>query len=135
MGRQIRLKENGSWATVVGVAPALGVVSGNGVVGGATRGTSRWHSQTGATLRSRPGRRATQPHWCRLFRETVALLDPDIPLYQEGRLDVALAQASVGEAFGGLFTFFGLSALLLAVVGLVGVLAFSVKSTASRVRH
>ena len=30
MGRQIRVKENGSWATIVGVAPVLGVVSGNG---------------------------------------------------------------------------------------------------------
>ena len=57
----------------------------------------------------------------------MAQLDPDVPLYQEGRLDVTLAQASAGEkVFGGLFTFFGIAALILAIVGLVGVLAFSV---------
>jgi ABC-type antimicrobial peptide transport system permease subunit len=61
------------------------------------------------------------------LRDIVSELDPDVPLYQEGRLDKALAQASTGEkVFGGLFTFFGLAALLLSVVGLVGVLGFSV---------
>jgi ABC-type antimicrobial peptide transport system permease subunit len=61
------------------------------------------------------------------MRDVVAELDPDVPLYQEGRLDVTLAHASAGEkVFGGLFTFFGISALILAVVGLVGVLGFSV---------
>ena len=61
------------------------------------------------------------------LRDIVAGIDPDVPLYQEGRLDATLAHASTGEkVFGGLFTFFGLSALLLSVVGLVGVLGFSV---------
>src|SRR6185295_12865489 len=59
------------------------------------------------------------------LRDIVGELDPDVPLYQEGRLDVTLAQASAGEkVFGGLFTFFGISALILAVVGLIGVLGF-----------
>jgi len=128
VGRQVRLKENGAWATVIGVAPVLGTVNGTG-----DRSTgidavyeplaqSDWSN---VAIAARTSGDATA--LVSTLRDLVAELDPDLPLYQEGRLDVTLAQASVGEkVFGGLFTFFGVSALLLAIVGLVGVLAFSV---------
>ena len=128
VGKQIRLTPNGEWATIVGVAPVLGTVSGTG-----SRDTgldavyvplaqSDWAN---VAIAARTTGDATA--LVSTLREIVGELDADVPLYQEGRLDVALAQATAGEkVFGGLFTFFGISALVLAVVGLVGVLAFSV---------
>ena len=128
VGRQIRLRENGDWATIVGVAPVLGTVGGTGDRNGGTDAVyiplaqSEWAN---VAVAARTTANATA--LVATLRDIVADLDPDVPLYQEGRLDVTLARASTGEkVFGGLFTFFGLAALLLAVVGLVGVLAFSV---------
>jgi predicted permease len=128
VGRQIRLRENGEWATIVGVAPMLGTVGGTGDRNGGTDAVyvplaqSDWAN---IAVAARTARDATA--LVATLRQIVSELDPDVPLYQEGRLDLMLAQASTGEkVFGGLFTFFGLSALVLAVVGLVGVLAFSV---------
>ena len=128
VGRQIRLRENGAWVTIVGVAPVLGTVGGTGDRNGGTDAfyvplaQSDWAN---VAIAARTTADATA--LVATLRQVVSELDRDVPLYQEGRLDVTLAQASTGEkVFGGLFTFFGLSALLLAVVGLVGVLAFSV---------
>jgi ABC-type antimicrobial peptide transport system permease subunit len=128
VGRQIRLRENGDWVTIVGVAPVLGTVGGTGDRNGGTDAVyvplaqSDWAN---VAIAARTAADATA--LVATLRQVVAELDPDVPLYQEGRLDVTLAQASTGEkVFSGLFTFFGLSALLLALVGLVGVLAFSV---------
>jgi predicted permease len=128
MGRQIRLKANGEWASIVGIAPLLGTVSGTGERFGGIDAVyvplaqSDWSN---VAIAARTTGDATA--LVATLRRIVGELDPDVPLYQEGRLDIVLAQASVGEKlFGGLFTFFGLSALVLAVVGLVGLLAFSV---------
>ena len=128
VGRQIRLRENGDWITIVGVAPVLGTVGGTGDRNGTTDAVyvpleqSDWAN---VAIAARTAADATA--LVATLRQVVSELDRDVPLYQEGRLDVTLAQASTGEkVFGGLFTFFGLSALALAVVGLVGVLAFSV---------
>jgi predicted permease len=128
LGRQVRLTENGPWLTIVGIAPALGTVAGTGDRYAGTDAVyvplaqSEWRNVAVAARTT-----ADATALVSTLRRIVEDLDPDVPLYQEGRLDVTLAQASVGEkVFGGLFTFFGLSALILAVVGLVGVLAFSV---------
>jgi putative ABC transport system permease protein len=128
VGRQIRLQENRDWMTIVGVAPVLGTVGGTGDRDSGTDAfyvplaQSDWAN---VAIAARTAADATA--LVATLRQVVSELDRDVPLYQEGRLDVTLAQASTGEkVFGGLFTFFGLSALLLAVVGLVGVLAFSV---------
>jgi putative ABC transport system permease protein len=128
MGRQVRLEENGGWATIVGVAPVLGTVGGNGDRNSGTDAVYvplAQSSQANTAVAVRTTGDATA--LVATLRSVVAELDPDVPLYQEGRLDVTLAQASAGEkVFGGLFTFFGIAALMLAIVGLVGVLAFSV---------
>jgi len=127
VGRQVRVREKGEWATVVGIAPVLGTVGGNGDFAGTDAIylplAQSEYSNVAVAARTRGDATALVTS----LRDVVADLDPDVPLYQEGRLDATLAQASQGEkVFGGLFTFFGISALLLAVVGLVGVLAFSV---------
>jgi len=128
VGRRVRVKENGDWATIVGVAPVLGIVGGNGDRNSGTDGVyvplaqSDW-ANVGIAARTSADATALVA----TLRDVVAELDPDVPLYQEGRLDAVLAHASTGEkVFGGLFTFFGIAALLLSVVGLVGVLGFSV---------
>ena len=127
VGRQIRLRQNGDWATIVGVAPVLGTVGGTGDRSGTDAvyvplAQSDWSN---VAIAARTAADATA--LVATLRQIVSELDPDVPLYQEGRLDVTLAQASTGEkVFSGLFTFFGLSALMLAIVGLIGVLAFSV---------
>jgi putative ABC transport system permease protein len=128
MGHQVRLVENGDWATIVGVAPVLGTVGGNGDRQSGTDAVyiplaQSSHGNVAVAARTTGDATAMVS----TLREIVAQLDPDVPLYQEGRLDVTLAQASAGEkVFGALFTFFGIAALILAIVGLVGVLAFSV---------
>jgi predicted permease len=128
MGRQVRLTETGDWATIVGVAPVLGTAGGNGDRNSGTDAVYQPLAQSdnaNIALAARTTGDATA--LVSTMRDIVAELDPDVPLYQEGRLDVTLAHASAGEkVFGGLFTFFGISALILAVVGLVGVLGFSV---------
>jgi len=128
VGHRIRVKENGAWATIVGVAPVLGTDGGNGDRNSGTDAVYMPLAQSdwaNVAVGARTSGDATA--LVATLRDIVAEIDPDVPLYQEGRLDATLAHASTGEkVFGGLFTFFGLSALLLSVVGLVGVLGFSV---------
>ena len=63
-----------------------------------------------------------------LVRDAVKAIDPDVPLFELGRLDRAIGLATVGEkVFGGLFSVFGLSALVMACVGLFGMVAFGVR--------
>src|SRR5215204_906907 len=123
MGKQIRLDAAAGWATIVGVAPALGITGGNGDRNGGTDAVYvplAQSSYTNIAVAARTSGDATG--LVTTLRDIVAALDPDVPLYQEGRLDVTLAQATAGEkVFGGLFTFFGIAALILAIVGLVGV--------------
>jgi putative ABC transport system permease protein len=128
LGKQVRLDSVSGWTTIVGVAPVLGIVGGNG---DRNSGTDAIYiplaqsSNTNIAVAARTMGDATA--LVATLREIVGQLDPDVPLYDEGRLDTALARASAGEkVFGGLFTFFGICALVLAVVGLVGVLAFTV---------
>ena len=68
-----------------------------------------------------------------LVRAALEALDPDVPLFELGRLDRAISQATVGEkVFGGLFSVFGLSALVMACVGLFGMVAFGVLGALTR---
>jgi putative ABC transport system permease protein len=60
-------------------------------------------------------------------RSLVADLDPNLPVYDLFPLDRAISEATWAfDLFGGLFAIFGAAALLLAAVGLYGVMAFSV---------
>jgi predicted permease len=128
MGKQIRVDSAAEWATIVGVAPALGITSSNGDRNSNSDAVYVPLSQSSyrnVAVAARTSGDAAA--FVTILRGVVADLDPDVPLFQEGRFDVTLAQASAGEKlFGGLFTFFGVAALILAVIGLVGVLAFSV---------
>ncbi len=128
LGRQVRVDESSAWATIVGVAPQLGVGGGTGDRNSGDDAIYIPLAQAEVNNIAIAARtRGDAAALVATMREVVATLDPDVPLYQEGRLDVTLAQANVAERlFGWLFSFFGVSALVLAVVGLAGVLGFSV---------
>ena len=128
LGRQVRVDATGEWATIVGVAPVLGVAGGTGDRNSGSDAVYFPLAQTEYSNVAVAARtRADATAFVSTMREAIAALDPDVPLYQEGRLDVVLAKSDVAEQlFGGLFTVFGFSALVLAIVGLVGVLGFSV---------
>ena len=64
-------------------------------------------------------------------REALGALDPNIPFHEVGTLQEALDAAHLPErVFAILFGIFGVAALVLAVVGLYGVIAFSVNRRA-----
>jgi ABC-type antimicrobial peptide transport system permease subunit len=55
-------------------------------------------------------------------------IDPDVPLFGEDRLDSVIGRATAGEkVFGALFSAFGVAALVMATVGLFGMVAFAVR--------
>ncbi len=61
-------------------------------------------------------------------RETVAGLDPNLPIYWVRTMTEAIRRGAwFVDVFGAIFAIFGLSGLFLAVVGLYGVMAFSVQ--------
>jgi len=61
------------------------------------------------------------------IRRLASSLDPNLPVYQLGVLDAQMRdQAWFYVAFGGLFAAFGVAALLIASLGLYGVLSFVV---------
>jgi predicted permease len=128
LGKQVRVRENGEWATVVGVVPVLGITGGNGDRGSGDDAVYVPLAQSDIRNVAVAARTAGDGlAIVATMRDIIRRLDADIPLYQEGRLDLTLGRTGAAEkVFGGLFTFFGVSALVLAIVGLVGMVTFSV---------
>ena len=128
LGREVRVTDGGDWATIIGITPALGIAGGTGDrVSGDDAIYVPLAQSDHVNIAVAARTRADATALVSTMRNVIAALDADVPLYQEGRLDITLAETSAAEKlFGWLFTFFGLSALVLAVVGLVGVLGFSV---------
>lgn len=61
------------------------------------------------------------------LRDVVSRIDSDIPVNRVGTMDERIRQASLDMVIiGGMFTVFGVAALLLASIGLYAVMAFSV---------
>ncbi len=68
------------------------------------------------------------------LRDLVARLDPDIPVSSLDTLEERVAEASLDiKIIGGMFTIFGVVALLLASIGLYAVMSFSVGRRTSEV--
>jgi predicted permease len=138
LGARLRVVSGGEpedfpWATVVGVAPQLGIGVGRdadatGVYLPASAPATPAVSSArrmAVVLRAAPGTdpRALLPG----LRETMTGLDPDVALYEVGTLAEHIrATRAVESVFAGLFLTFGFAGLLLAGVGLYGVMAFGV---------
>jgi putative ABC transport system permease protein len=61
-----------------------------------------------------------------MLREQVRSLDPDLPLFNIRTLDDVLSELLwVNRIFGGMFVLFALMALLIATVGIYGVVSFT----------
>jgi len=129
LGRRLRLEADSAaaWATIVGVVPDLG---GLDTRDGAINDRVYFPlAQTGNLQVALAIRIAGDPLAAMApLREAVRAIDPDVPLFEVGPLDRFISQATVGErVFGGLFSVFGVSALVMACVGLFGMVAFAVR--------
>ena len=129
LGRQIRSVQRDSespWMTVVGVVPDLRM---NGTQPDRPEGMYVPLSQSPqpfmhVLLRTRGDPLALTP----LARAAVEEIDPDVPLYQVSTLERAHFEAKrAAFVFAALLVVCGFAALLLAAVGLFGVLAFAVR--------
>ncbi len=128
MGRRIRLGEDDTWRTVVGVVPDL-----------LTRPLDPEALPGGIYLPLRQAPAASLSLMVRgdtdrpldlvpTLRAAIRELDPEVPLERVMTLPDRIREGSwFYTAFGPLFIYFGLAALFMAAVGLYGVLAFNVR--------
>ncbi|WP_221031842.1 ABC transporter permease [Actomonas aquatica] len=114
------------WVTVVGVTPS--VYQGDfedplepQVYLAMTQGDARYYS---LLLRTTTGDASTA---AAIMREEVRRIDPDLPIYWVQPLQQHIDQAQFfGQLFAWIFGIFGGVALVLAAVGIYGVMAYSV---------
>ena len=123
-------EEDGEWVTVVGIAPEIGLENLTQVFGDSS---SYYVSSVQNELRSLfITARASAGNPMALagvIRETVHLIDEDLPIFSENLLTDALNRfAFFFNIFGTFFVVFGVVTLTMAMVGLYGVLSFSVTS-------
>lgn len=126
LGARVRLEGEEAWATVVGVVPDLGLVRDAAAGAGLYLPMSAMRGRSSAILvRGEP---ATDPLMLLPDLRAVASgLDPDLPLTETQTLAEQLRRTRVGEAgFAVLFLAFGAAGLVLAAVGLYGLLSFTV---------
>jgi putative ABC transport system permease protein len=123
--RRARAGRDEPWRTVVGVVPDLMIY---GINDRKPEGFFLPLPQVGAVrlsyaIRTRQGPLALVP----AVRAAVAALDRDTPIYFVRTLEESLAQDRYfSNMFGVMFAIFGAIALMLAAVGIYGVIAFSV---------
>lgn len=126
MGRRVRVGgQDSPWLTVVGVVPDL---LESGVQNWRPEALYRPLAQSPVRFMTIAARLPSNPlALTGPVLDQVRAIDPDLPIY-----DVATLRTSVQDAnfmtgiLGGLFAAFGVAALVLASVGLYGVMAFSV---------
>ncbi len=129
LGRRIklgRLDSESPWRTIVGVAPDLAMArrrarGSEGIYLPFSQSTRRTMS---VLLRTAGDPLALAP----LVRDEVAAIDPNLPIYEVGSLARLISENTAPErTLAVLFALFGLAGLVLATVGLYGVMAFLVR--------
>jgi predicted permease len=130
LGKRLRLPPGAAvegWRTVVGVVPDLKM---DGLEDRRPEGFYLPVSQRGPERLSFAVRAAGPPvALAPALRAAVAGLDRDTPIYFVQTMDRMLdGNRFATRMFGGLFSIFGVAALLLAAVGIYGVIALAVES-------
>jgi predicted permease len=131
LGRRIKLgkgKAGSPWRTVVGVVPDLQMNNLNDK----DSGPGGYYLPLAQECPQRVNivvRTHGEPlAFTQRVREQVNAIDPDLPLYFVYSMEQMIAKnAFFFNLFGSLFGIFGLSALVLAAVGIYGVISFSVQ--------
>ncbi len=131
VGRRLRLAGNGTnplpWMTVVGVVPDLGSMK----AGQVSRGPVIYRPLAQGTYRSMTllvRGQGDVSSFASPIRGAVASLDPDLPVAQLQTVQTIIEMERVGmNSFGALFVICGIGALLLAGVGVYGVISLGVK--------
>ena len=137
IGRQLRLGappsdgsadpgEGEPWRTIVGVVPDMGL---GDIQGEDPEGIYVPLAQDDVRFASLVARSESDPMaLAPAVREVVTGLDPYLPIYWVRTMTGAVQQIYwFVDVFGTIFAVFGVSGLLLAVIGLYGVMAFSVQ--------
>lgn len=126
LGRRLRFANATNWVTVIGVAPDLPM---QGVLRkGDNSGVYLAHSQKGwgglfVLMRVRGEPRS----WETALQKAVWALAPNQPVHTIQSLETALANQWTGpRMFTKIFSVFGLLAVVLAMLGIYGVMAFAV---------
>ena len=129
LGRQIRLGDDAApWRTIVGVVPDMHVGGIFPQFGSEDEGVYVPLAQNVINFMSLIVRTDHDPmSYASVIQAEVNRIDPALPLYWVRSLEQQYALDSwFFRAFGTLFTAFGIAALLLALVGLYGVMSFAV---------
>lgn len=133
LGRRFRIHQGDDvydWMTVVGVVPDMkmeGIGNNDERTAGYYIAVEQFAEILGNTVSvgvrtgGDPGSMAAR------VRETLTSMDPDLPIYDAMSMQSVIEQETwFYRVFGTLFMAFGFSALFLAVIGLYGVMSFSV---------
>jgi len=131
IGRRFRFAESGAepspWITIVGIAPDLGSVKAGDKSRGAViyRPTTQRADRTLTVLVRTAGDAA---RFAVTVRQAVAALDPELAVARLQTVNEIVAMERIGmNVFAGLFIACGIGALLLASVGIYGVVSFGVR--------
>jgi putative ABC transport system permease protein len=129
LGKRLRLEKTGQkepWRTVIGVVPDLRIY---GLIDKKPDGIFLPLAQVGATRLSFLIRTPRDPlSLVPMVRAEVAALDKDTPIYFSKTMERAIVEDRFfTDLFGTVFSIFGLCAVLLAAIGIYGVIAFSVE--------
>lgn len=131
IGKRLRLGADGTntfpWITVVGIVPELGSVkAGQNSPGAVIYRPMAQRTYRAMTLLVRG--RGDTTRFASTIRNAVAALDPELPVAQLQTVQAIIEMERVGmNAFGTLFVVCGVGALLLAGVGIYGVVSLGVK--------
>ena len=132
IGQQIKLGDDDeAWRTVVGVVPDLHI-GGIGAGGGVPQHDAVYLPLTQESLSYVYVFLRTAQNPMTLtsaVQASIRAIDPRLPIYWVRSMNEQFAMNAVFfEIFGTLFTAFGVAALLLATIGLYGVMSFSVSN-------
>jgi putative ABC transport system permease protein len=131
IGRRFRLGDGGAdsspWITIIGIAPDLGSMkAGENSRGAVIYRPLAQRTDRTMTVLLRAGGDVSR--FATTIRQAVASLDPDLPVARLQTVQQIIEMERVGmNSFSVLFIACGLGALVLASVGIYGVVSFAVK--------